>query len=92
VHGRTSQQLSFAKGFLDPSLYELNDELKKIDELLENRPFLKSFEDTFHVTMGRPGTPVDTYLRIMYLKFRWGLSYEELECKVRVRLSLAIFL
>jgi hypothetical protein len=40
MRGKTSQQLSFVEGFLDPSLYELNDELKKIDELLENRSFL----------------------------------------------------
>ena len=91
MRGKTSQQLSFAEGFLDPSLFELNDELINVDELLQNRSFLKPFEDKFHETMGRPGTPVDTYLRMMYLKFRWGLSYEEVECEVRERLPWRYF-
>jgi hypothetical protein len=38
-----------------------------------------------------PGTPVYTYLRVMYLKFHWGLSYEELECEVRERLPWRYF-
>jgi transposase, IS5 family len=91
MRGKTSQQLSFAEGFLDPSLYELNDELKEIDELLQNRSFLKPFEDTFHESMGRPATVVDTYIRMMYLKFRWGLSYEEVEAEVRERLPWRYF-
>jgi transposase, IS5 family len=36
--------------------------------------------------MGRPGTAVDVYLRMMYLRFRWGLSYEKVETAVRERL------
>jgi len=32
--GKTTHQLSFRDGFLDPSLYELEDELKKVDQLL----------------------------------------------------------
>jgi hypothetical protein len=31
-----SQQMSFGEGFIDPSLYQLDDELKKVDELLSN--------------------------------------------------------
>jgi transposase, IS5 family len=88
---QTSQQLTFAEGFIDPSLYELTDELKKVDELLQDRSFLKPFEEKFHESMGRPGTPVDTYFRMMYLKFRWGLSYEEVECEVRERLPWRYF-
>lgn len=37
--------------------------------------------------MDRPGTPVDVYLHRMYLKFRWGLSYEEVEHEVQARLT-----
>ena len=88
---KTTQQLTFAEEFLEPSLYELNDELKKVGELLQNREILKPFKNKFHETKGRPGTPVDTYLRMMYLKFRWGLSYEEVECEVRERLPRLFF-
>ena len=86
-----SQQLSFGDGFIDPSLYQLDDELKKVDELLSQGPLLKPFEEVFDESMGRPGTPAGIYLRMMYLKFRWGLSYEEVEIEVRERLSWRYF-
>ena len=86
-----SQQMSFGDGFIDPSLYELDEELKKVDELLSNGQLLKPFEELFDENMGRPGTPVGIYLRMMYLKFRWGLSYEEVEMEVRERLSWRYF-
>lgn len=86
-----SQQMSFGDGFIDASLYELDDELKKIDELLSNTQLLKPFEEAFDESLGRPGTPVGMYLRMMYLKFRWGLSYEEVEREVRERLPWRYF-
>src|SRR5512139_2080734 len=86
-----SQQLSFGDGFIDPSLYQLDDELKKVDELLSQGQLLKPFEDLFDQSMGRPGTPAGVYLRMMYLKFRWGLSYEEVETEVKERLPWRYF-
>jgi len=83
--------MSFGDGFIDPSLYQLDEELKKVDELLSNEHLLKPFEEVFDESMGRPGTPVGLYLRMMYLKFRWGLSYEEVEIEVRERLSWRYF-
>jgi transposase, IS5 family len=52
---------------------------------------LKPFEEVFDESLGRPGTPVGIYLRMMYLKFRWGLSYEEVEREVRERLPWRYF-
>lgn len=86
-----SQQMSFGEGFIDPSLYQLDEELKKVDELLSNEQLLRPFEELFDESMGRPGTPVGIYLRMMYLKFRWGLSYEEVEMEVKERLSWRYF-
>jgi len=86
-----SHQFSFGDGFIDPSLYELDEELKKADELLSQPKLLKPFEEVFDEHMGRPGTPVGIYLRMMYLKFRWGLSYEEVEREVRERLPWRYF-
>jgi hypothetical protein len=86
MRGQNNLQLSFGETFIDPSLFELDDELKKVDALLGQRELLRPFEECFDETMGRPGTPVAVYLRKMYLKFRWGLSYEELESEVRERL------
>jgi len=86
-----SQQMSFGDGFIDASLYELDEELKQVDELLSNVQLLKPFEETFDPSLGRPGTAVGIYLRMMYLKFRWGLSYEEVEREVRERLPWRYF-
>jgi IS5 family transposase len=85
-----SQQMSFGDGFIDPRLYQL-DELKKVDELLSQGALLKPFEEVFDESMGRPGTPAGIYLRMMYLKFRWGLSYEEVETEVKERLPWRYF-
>ena len=86
-----SQQMSFGDGFIDASLYELDEELKTVDELLSNTQLLKPFEEAFDPSLGRPGTAVGIYLRMMYLKFRWGLSYEEVEREVRERLPWRYF-
>jgi len=86
-----SQQLSFGDGFIDPSLYQLDQELMKVDELLSQEQLLKPFEELFDPSMGRPGTPAGVYLRMMYLKFRWGLSYEEVETEVKERLPWRYF-
>ena len=84
-------RLSPRDGFIDRSLYELDEELTKIDELLSDPKLLKPFEEVFDPTLGRPGTAVGIYLRMMYLKFRWGLSYEEVEKEVRERLPWRYF-
>ena len=86
-----SEQMSFGDGFIDASLYELDEELKRVDELLSDRQLLKGFEEVFDESQGRPGTPAGIYLRMMYLKFRWGLSYEEVEIEVRERLPWRYF-
>ena len=86
-----AQQFGFGDGFIDPSLYELDEELRKVDELLSQSNLLKPFEEAFDESLGRPGTPVGIYLRMMYLKFRWGLSYEEVEREVRERLPWRYF-
>ena len=83
--------MSFGDGFIDRSLYELDEELSKIDELLSDPKLLKPFEEVFDPTLGRPGTAVGIYLRMMYLKFRWGLTYEEVEKEVRERLPWRYF-
>ena len=86
-----SQQMSFGDGFIDRSLYVLDEELSKIDELLSDPKLLKPLEEVFDPTLGRPGTAVGIYLRMMYLKFRWGLTYEEVEKEVRERLPWRYF-
>lgn len=91
MRGQTSQQMTFGDGFIDSSLFELDDELKRVDAFLSQREFLAPFEEVFSETMGRPGTPIVVYLRMQYLKYRFGLSYEEVEREVTERIPWRFF-
>jgi IS5 family transposase len=91
MRGQTSQQMSFGDGFIDSSLYELDDELKQVDSLLSQKEFLAPFEEVFSETMGRPGTPIPVYLRMQFLKYRFGLSYEEVGREVTERIPWRFF-
>lgn len=91
MRGRSTQQLSFGDGFIDASLYELDEELKQVEQLLSDRRLLRPLEEMFDPNMGRPGTPVDVYVRMLYLKFRYGLSYEEVQREVRERIPWRFF-
>lgn len=91
MHKPSDLQLSFGDGLIDPRLLQLDEELQQVDQLLENPELIRPFEACFDPLMGRPGTPIAVYLRMMYLKFRWGLSYEEVETEVRERLPWRFF-
>jgi IS5 family transposase len=56
----------------------MNEELTRVDKLLDDEGFLAPFRERFCTRMGRPTTAVATYLRMMYLKHRYGLGYEVL--------------
>ena len=45
--GQSSQQLSFGDGFIDLSLYSLDEELKEVDQLISNPHLLRPFEEVF---------------------------------------------
>lgn len=53
-------------------------ELARIDELLDDPVFFAPFVPYFDPRIGRPSTPMETYLRLMFLKFRYRLGYESL--------------
>jgi len=71
-------QLCLWDALLPPELCRLNDELAKVDEILDDDRFMAPFISRFNVRIGRPTVPVETYLRLMYLKYRYGLGYEVL--------------
>jgi IS5 family transposase len=52
--------------------------LARVDALLDDPAFFTPFVGFFDPRMGRPSTPMDTYLRLMFLKFRYRLGYESL--------------
>ncbi|MBG6134006.1 IS5 family transposase [Longispora fulva] len=59
-------------------LLRLPVELAQVDGLLDDARFVEPFRPYFDSSRGRPSTPIDTYLRLMFLKFRYGLGYESL--------------
>jgi IS5 family transposase len=56
----------------------LPDELEAVDRLLDDAVFFEPYRAHFHATLGRPSVPIETYLRLMFLKYRYRLGYEPL--------------
>jgi IS5 family transposase len=71
---------SLWEAVLPDELRELPPELRKVDKILEDDRFLSPFRSRLTARIGRPTIPIETYLRLMYLKHRYGLGYETL-CK-----------
>jgi transposase, IS5 family len=71
---------SLWEAVLPAELRELPVELAKVDAILDDDRFLAPFRLRLTSRVGRPTIPVETYLRLMYLKHRYGLGYETL-CK-----------
>jgi len=63
---------------LPSELLVLPDELARVDALLDDPVFLAPFAPFFDPRIGRPSVPIETYLRMMFLKFRYRLGYEAL--------------
>ena len=53
-------------------------ELKAVDELLDDPVFFDPYRAHFHASLGRPSLPIETYLRLMFLKHRFHMGYEPL--------------
>ncbi|GMA60214.1 ISNCY family transposase [Alicyclobacillus fastidiosus] len=76
---RTHQnQVTLWDSILPESLLSLPAELERIDQILNDERFMWPFLENFNTTMGRPTVPVQTYLRLKYIKFRYQLGYETL--------------
>lgn len=56
----------------------LSTELATVDAWLADERFFEPYRRRFRTRLGRPTVPVDTYLRLMYLKHRYTLGYEML--------------
>jgi transposase, IS5 family len=72
---------------LPPELLRLPAELARVDALLDDPAFFAPFAPYFHPVLGRPSTPVECYLRLMFLKFRYRLGYESLCAEVSDSIS-----
>ena len=73
-----ADQPSLWEAILPEDLRRLPTELARVDALLDDPVFFAPFIPFFDPRMGRPSTPMETYLRLMFLKFRYRLGYESL--------------
>jgi transposase, IS5 family len=53
-------------------------ELEAVDRLLDDQAFFDPFRVHFDPLLGRPSVPIETYLRLMFLKYRYRLGFEPL--------------
>ena len=53
-------------------------ELERVDRLLDDRALFTPFRPFFDPEFGRPSIPLETYVRMMWLKHRYRLGYETL--------------
>jgi IS5 family transposase len=56
----------------------LPTELEAVDRLLDDPAFFAPYRSHFHATLGRPSIPIETYLRLMFLKYRYDMGFEPL--------------
>jgi IS5 family transposase len=70
--------LTLWEALLPEQARRLPAELAKIDAYLDDERFIAPWRALFDRRLGRPSVPVDTLLRLPYLKHRYGLGYESL--------------
>jgi IS5 family transposase len=75
-------QPSLWESLLPEEVLRLPEELARVDALLDDPAFFAPFAPHFDPVTGRPSTPVECYLRLMFLKFRYRLGFESLCAEV----------
>ncbi|CKU68082.1 transposase [Mycobacterium tuberculosis] len=78
VFRTVGDQASLWESVLPEELRRVPQELARVDALLDDSAFFCPFVPFFDPRMGRPSIPMETYLRLMFLKFRYRLGYESL--------------
>ena len=67
-------QPSLGESLLPDEVLQLPEELARLDALLDDPVFFAPFACYFDPLIGRPCTPVECYLRLMFLKFRYRIT------------------
>jgi len=73
-------QVTVWDAILPEEAKRLSEELSRIDAFLDDERFVAPYRAHFAARVGRPSVPIETVLRMLYLKHRYGLGYETL-CK-----------
>lgn len=75
-------QVTLWESILPEECLVLPGDLAAVDRLLDDDRFFEPFRAHFDATLGRPSVPIETYLRMMFLKHRYRLGYEPLCAEV----------
>ena len=86
-----NDQPTLWESILPPDVLRLPAELARVDALLDDERFFAPFRVYFDATFGRPSIPVETYLRLMFLKVRYRLGYESLCAEVTDSIGWRLF-
>jgi IS5 family transposase len=78
VFRTVNDQPTLWDSILPAELLVLPVELGRVDALLDDPVFFGPFAAYFDARIGRPSIPMETYVRLMFLKFRYRLGYESL--------------
>jgi IS5 family transposase len=79
---KVDPQLALWEAILPPEFLALPPRLVQIDRLLDDPVFFEPFVAFFDPVIGRPSIPMETYLRMMFLRFRYRLGFETLCAEV----------
>lgn len=82
---------SLWESLLPPEALVMPAELVRVDELLDDPVFFDPFRPFFSPFFGRPSIPMETFLRMMFLKYRYRLGFEALCREVRDSVSWSRF-
>ncbi|MEV6871621.1 ISNCY family transposase [Amycolatopsis sp. NPDC051128] len=82
-----NEQPSLWESVLPEVCLRLPAELARVDEWLDDERFFAPFVPYFSARKGRPSVPLETYLRLMFLKHRYQLGYESLCAEVSDSIS-----
>jgi hypothetical protein len=66
------------ESILPASLLGMPAELESVDRLLDDPRFFEPYRRFLDARLGRPSVPIETYLRLMFLKYRYRLGFEPL--------------
>ena len=75
---KVDAQPTLWEAMLPPEFLRLPPGLEQVDRLLDDPVFFEPFVPFFHPKIGRPSIPMETYLRMMFLRFRYRLGFETL--------------
>lgn len=70
------------EALLPPEALVMPAELEAVDRLLDDPRLFEPFRRWFDPAVGRPSIPIESFLRLMFLKYRYRLGYETLCAEV----------